>query len=736
MGIRKRARRAIYWGAVLLLTSLAGGLWFAYTYVTDSNTLAALIRAEAPRYLPGSRLDLARVSVHPFVGVIELTRVNVRQSLDGAPFLAASVPWMKIRYDARAMLRRRRFAPGEVVVAQPMLRLRRRKDGTWNLRGLLADPWPGPPMKGTPPITIQNGTVELSDGDGEAREVAAILRDVTARIEPAGGDGDRLRFEGTAKGDVFDRLALRGTIDRATGRVELEGDLARLVISETLRKRLPPDWRPAVDQAGLTSGEVDLRIGRLSYDPAARPAVRYEGTAQLRSGVCTCRKLPFPLSDVSAAASARDGVLAIERAEGYNGPTTVRVEKGLIGLDDPARGPLDLHVDIVGLELDDRLRRRTPPELAGLWDEFAPSGRVSVALDVARGPDGRPTVTRSRTECLDVAMVYKYFKYPLDHVRGWIVREGSRVRLDLRTVVGNKPMSASGTIDDPGPDAHVVLDFRGEALPIDRTLLDAMPPDVRAVVDQFHPTGTVQGEAHVERTPPRSPSEPPEGTVVIDAVLDLNERCAIRWDGLPYPIENLTGRLEVHPDLWTFQRHARRQRPGGHHRQRDGQEAPRPRRPPRRRPAPERRAAPVRRPAPRGAAGRLADGLDGAQPGRVERRRRPDQGAAGAARRLPGEDRPRGPRRPSGSNSAATRSRGSTPAARSSCGWRTSRAGSSTTTARSGCATSASCSTARRSSSSRGPSAWRAAAGSSCGSPSCGPATSGSTRRCARSCRR
>src|SRR5262249_50805883 len=160
---------------------------------------------------------------------------------------------------------------------------------------------------------------------------------------------------------------------------------------------------------------------------------------------------------------------------------------------------LDLHVDILGLELDDRLRRRTPSELAGLWDEFTPTGRVSVALDVARGPDGRPTVTRSRVEGLDLALVYKYFRYPLDHVGGWVSRVGPAVGPAQRPVGGNKPMSAPRTIDDPGPDAHVVLDFRGEALPIARTLLDAMPPDVRAVVDQFHPTGTVQGEARVER---------------------------------------------------------------------------------------------------------------------------------------------------------------------------------------------------------------------------------------------
>ena len=48
----------------------------------------------------------------------------------------------------------------EVVVAQPTLRLCRRHDGTWNLEGLLADPWPGPWID-TPPILIQNATLEL-----------------------------------------------------------------------------------------------------------------------------------------------------------------------------------------------------------------------------------------------------------------------------------------------------------------------------------------------------------------------------------------------------------------------------------------------------------------------------------------------------------------------------------------------------------------------------------------------
>src|SRR5262249_3455663 len=43
-----------------------------------------------------------------------------------------------------------------------------------------------------------------------------------------------------------------------------------------------------------------------------------------------------------------------------------------------------------------------------------------------------------------------------------------------------------------------------------------------------------------------------EGNVSIDAFLELNEHCEIRWDGMPYPVSNLTGKLELHPNRWTF----------------------------------------------------------------------------------------------------------------------------------------------------------------------------------------
>ena len=66
-------------------------------------------------------------------------------------------------------------------------------------------------------------------------------------------------------------------------------------------------------------------------------------------------------------------------------------------LGDPRRQPLDLHVELLDLELDQRLRDRTPQEYAKLWDLFRPSGVVGAEIDMTRTvPDGPVDARRQR----------------------------------------------------------------------------------------------------------------------------------------------------------------------------------------------------------------------------------------------------------------------------------------------------------------------------------------------------
>ncbi|HZW30645.1 MAG TPA: hypothetical protein VFF52_08070, partial [Isosphaeraceae bacterium] len=576
MRIGWRVAKVVVWMLVLCLSILGGGLWFAYTYVTDSETAARLIRHYAQRYLPGSALDPGRVRMRPFTGEVTLLQGSVRQQIDGAPFVALRFPWLHVNINSRKLIRGQ-LEVREVVVSQPELWLCRRRDGTWNLQGLLADPWPGPWLENAPPIFIQKGTLGLiidEDRSGEvspaepaaiaaapgtgplpaafrlkaAGRAAVILREATFEIKQVAGF--LFRFEGSARGDVLDRLQISGTIDFATGRIALEGNLSGLTLTEALRRRIPLEARPVMKALALNSGVVDIAPSRVSYDPTAAPGDRlhYAATARLSEGVWECPHLPFPVNNLWAAVSVADGRLTIDHAEGLNGSTTLRAQ-GSVGLCDPRCGPMDLQITLTDLKLDQRLRDHTPAEYDDLWDVFQPRGQVDATLHVARARPGGPLALSAKVACRDVSAKYRHFPYQLDHLTGQLTLEKNTLEVDVTTSSVGGPLRLKGTIENPGLEAVVQLDILAESVPVDETLLAALKPDVREVVNLFDPRGTVKAHATVHREPMAGR---PEGLIAIHAEIDLSERCEIRWAGLKYPVRNLTGRLELHPDEWIF----------------------------------------------------------------------------------------------------------------------------------------------------------------------------------------
>ena len=547
---RRRLRKVLFWGFTFVASVVAGAVLFAYTYITDSNTLAELIREGAPKYLPTSVVRVDRVQLKPLIGDVELKHTAVWQKFDGKMVETLTIPWLQIRSDFRSLLWGK-LATREVVVAQPYLRLRRGAGGAWNLQGLLADPWPKAAMI-RPVITISKGTIALDDGPASG----PILRDVSLKIEPQ-PDGS-YRFEGDARGDVFERMALAGTLDPATGRLAFtKGVVTGLAISDALENRLPPSWREAMAAAGLRRGELDLVVKRLARDPKAARELDYEVDLTLRKGEWNCPKMPFPLASVSGSATVTPDLIRIHHAGGYDGKTVARLGPSWLSAADPAFGPMDLAVEVEHLELDERLKAKTPPEFLKLWDEYAPEGRknlgqVDASVRATRALAGAKVAYALDVDVLDVAITFVHFQYPLEHIRGTLRLRDETIAVNLATMVGGSPLTGEGTIEHPGPEAVVRLAFRADSVPINETLMDALPPDARKVVREFEPKGSVRGKVDFRRDP--LPGDE-RGDVAVHAELDLNdgdENCSIRWKDLPYPISHLTGHLSLHPDRWVF----------------------------------------------------------------------------------------------------------------------------------------------------------------------------------------
>ena len=330
MRIGRRVAKVMLWGLVLCLSILGGGLWFAYTYATDSETAARLIKNYVSRYLPGSNIDPGRVRLRPFAGELTLNSFQVYQRDSSTP--TVRIPWLKIVINPKKLLRGQ-LELRQVSVVQPSLRLYHRQDGSLNLQGFLADPWPGPWLDNTPPIVIEHGTLEVVPDEESAPSSSGsvsgtgvnVLRDVSLKIEQVGGM--LFRFEGSAQGDSLDRLQISGSVDLETGRTVLSGKLTGLTLSDALRRRIPREARPAMKDLGLTGGVVDIDLKRASYDPkaAAGDRIHYAMGAWLRDGIWECPRLPFPVHKLSALINAEDGAgHSRERAEGSEQPDDPR----------------------------------------------------------------------------------------------------------------------------------------------------------------------------------------------------------------------------------------------------------------------------------------------------------------------------------------------------------------------------------------------------------------------------
>ena len=307
-----------------------------------------------------------------------------------------------------------------------------------------------------------------------------------------------------------------------------------LTLSQALCRRVPCEARPALQALALNGGVADVELLHFRYDPKASPSKRlvYGALARLREGVWDCPKLPFAINDLSALVSLENDVLTIKHAHGSNGPMSVRAE-GSIVLGESTRMPLDLRLKITDLELDDRLRKKTPAEYDDLWDVFKPRGRINAALNLLRREAGQPLNLSVHVSCQDLAAEYRHFPYSLDHLTGSLVLENKLFTVDLRTLTAPL-VHVKGLIQNPGLDAVVQLDIQAESVPINETFRKALPSEVRKVIDQFQPSGSVSAHASVRRKPMVGPDPRARGFA--------DDRRRHRFDG---PVRNDLGGTAV-----------------------------------------------------------------------------------------------------------------------------------------------------------------------------------------------
>lgn len=563
--------KTLLWMIVLVMAGAYIGrrellrAWNGRDEVLKQQVLATL-----QKLLPDAELGLDKVQ-YDFGHDVVLTDFSLTPPGGDSPIV--QLPETVVHINRDALIERQQLEVQKVVIKSPRLEIVRGQDGRWNWESLV--PSPDQEKGSLPEVLIEDGTVVVRVEQAPGIPPGVLtLEHVDIELLPSG----KRQFQITATSHCEHaggiKLQGRWHIDEHTG--QLDGELTQITAGQEqvgvvasfapdVRTKLaeweakfiamlsaPPDAQagspfamPApVQAAGAADSimglkavfNVTFRVSR--PEPNTTPTFRV--ATKITGGEITNPALPFALQQLRGDLYADNDRFVVKELTAHNGTTNLRVNGELAGREAGYPGKIEITVE--NIVCDQRLRSRLSAGFGRMYDAHHPIGELNLhAFLVHEGGRWRPEELLVTAE--DCSVRHDVFSYPIEHVNGSISQQGRDLVIDMRGLAGGRPITLEGMVNNPGPDATVLLNVRTSDLPIDQTFINACNPQIRSAIQKMRLTGVIDGTVRLTKAP-KQPFIP-----VIDAVL---RNGAMSYDAFPYPVEGITGRLTAFGPTFEF----------------------------------------------------------------------------------------------------------------------------------------------------------------------------------------
>jgi hypothetical protein len=537
------------WLGRSLVLGLLAGMAAAYALVrnwTCPEAVRAQVLEQLREQFPGADATVESASLR-LLGGVSLTglRLSRRDDPGRAPFLEA--PVAVLWHDKEQLARRHRLVLRKIELQKPQIRLDRGPDGRWNFENLAH---PGRPDQPLPIVVVRGGSVRVTDRLGGDRPPVE-LRDLHLDLlcDPPGV----AQVRGQAVCSLLGTVRAAGAWNRSDSSWGLTLDLPALAVGPAVVQalaRFSPE--AAAHAAGLAgTAELHAELSRAA-DPAA--GIRHTVRAHLRQGSLRHPMLPAALGDLDVTARCDGSRVTVERLTArldgpVGGPARVELSAELPAARPPSAQEFvehwegfvrRLHLRLDGLAMSRELLARLPACLRDQARPYAPAGALDMELWL--DPAGAGWVRRCLLEPRGLSALYELFPYPVEDVRGRIEQTltsagGKEVRVNLTARASGRPATITGRVDGPGLTAGVRFDLAADNLPLDERAFAAVPERYQALARSFHATGRVDFRAQIEQTRGQRGYR--------NRFLLTFHDAAIRYDVFPYPLEELSGQLDI-----------------------------------------------------------------------------------------------------------------------------------------------------------------------------------------------
>lgn len=532
-----------------------------YESWTNPAAVRRLINDKLHKLFLGATIsiDSARLRLLGGIGVRDV-RLARCDELDRGDFLY--VPSAVIYHDKEHLLDGT-LGVREIELERPRLRIIRERDGRINLAGLLAPP---DLKERVPMMIVHHGVILLEDRRDTGSVVLLEIKEVNLTIvnDPL----PTLILSGGGQTDALGAVRIHARFHRPSNAVSAVVELPEVPVGPPLLRRLSGLCPNLARHVRELSGVAHLQM-TLTYRPeAAAEPLTYDVKCELNKGQWRHDRLPAPLQDIHASLRCINGRIPHAWVQARSEKATVQVN--IWDLVWPAQPPDSIEDIVTKMEAKIDHFTVTPesfdhldPKYRKIQKTYSPTGPVSLSYHFYR-PDAEHWEKHWTVHPEGMLAEFEGFRYPVEDVTGSLTVDlysdrDECIRVDLAGRGSGRPVVVRGSIQG-SKNSEVDLVVAADDVPIDHKLLSALPQKSRELARTFLPPGSR------ELGQPEQPHKKvqPAGLANIKVFIRRprgQERFAnryliafhdtsLKYDLFPYPLEKVTGVLDIQPDHW------------------------------------------------------------------------------------------------------------------------------------------------------------------------------------------
>ena len=416
-------------------------------------------------------------------------------------------------------------------IRRAKLNIVRDAGGSWQL-GQFLDAFKPKPGASRIPIRIRDSEIRIVD-QTHSPPLVHRLTDVQIELQPLQQAGRELtkinvRCVGNQIG-VFDIAVFYDAQSRS---FDVDTTAKNIRVSPALFALLPELISRQLKTVKTLTGELDLEARVQGNLDSAMPTFMLVGSIDKLAVDDT--RFPVPVTRASASFLISDQQIRLKEFRGRLGEGDFDINYQQTGLLQRRDWQAFGKVTRLNFHYAEQMSHVLPGGCGQFCDDFSPEGECDVTFNLSH--DGQKLTREIHGDLQDMAFRFIRFPYRVDRCSGTVDWFGDTMTMNVRSDATPEPMTMTGKVVNPGPDATYDIDLRVDgSLPIDEKMLVAIDaiPDFSRVIRPFNPIGRVGGVGKIIKHVPRGD---------VDKFFDVDLKgIAIRHNSFAYPIGDIKG---------------------------------------------------------------------------------------------------------------------------------------------------------------------------------------------------